>query len=390
MIVMRHLLNAAAGLCAALMLGGATAPEAIKIGAFLDVTGPAAMLGDPEAKTLKLYVDQINRGGGVLGRPIRLILHDTAGNTDQAVTLVKHLVEIDKVHLLIGGSTTTETVAAAKLADAAKTPMISLAAGFAIFQPMQKWVFATPHSDTMAIHRVLNELQKRGMHRIAMIGGSSLFDESCRGSLQSLAREHAVTIVVDERYGGFAPIMTHAIPQLVRIQHTPGVQAIVACGFGAPANTMLANYAALGMQDIPLYFTHGVGSHRFIDIASGAANGVRLPVTAVVVADQLGSEDPQKPIALAYRAAYLNAYEEAVSTFGGHAYDALMIAVDAIMRARTTDADKLRDAIESTRDFVGLSGTFNMSPTDHVGLTMESLKMVEIRDNHWQLLKWAY
>ncbi len=71
---------AAAG-CVAI---GAQAQEAIRIGAFLSVTGPAAFLGDPELKTLQMYVERINAEGGVLGRKLQLVSYDDAGDAEKA------------------------------------------------------------------------------------------------------------------------------------------------------------------------------------------------------------------------------------------------------------------------------------------------------------------
>ena len=110
----------------------------------------------------------------------------------------------------------------------------------------------------------------------------------------------------------------------------------------------------------------------FIDGSGGAAEGVRLPVAAVLVAEQLPGNHPQKKVALDYIKAYKGKYNEDISTFGGHAYDGLMLALEAVKRAGGTDKAKVRDEIEKTKNFVGADGIFNMSPTDHMGLTLES------------------
>ena len=86
--------------------------DPIKIGAFLAVTGPASFLGDPELKTLQMYVEEINAKGGVKGRKLELIHYDTGGNAKDAVSFVKRLIKSDNVDLLIGGTTTGDTMAA--------------------------------------------------------------------------------------------------------------------------------------------------------------------------------------------------------------------------------------------------------------------------------------
>ncbi|MEJ0069134.1 MAG: ABC transporter substrate-binding protein [Pseudomonadota bacterium] len=146
------------------------------------------------------------------------------------------------------------------------------------------------------------------------------------------------------------------------------------------------NYKQLGMESIPLYFNHGRRLAAIHRRRRRRGRGVRVPVAALVVAEQLPDGDPQKPLALAYQKAYRDAYKEPISTFGGHAYDSLIIAIEAIKRAGGPDHAKMRDEIEKTKGFNGIDGIFNMSPTDHLGLTLESFKMVEVRNNGWKLL----
>jgi branched-chain amino acid transport system substrate-binding protein len=145
------------------------------------------------------------------------------------------------------------------------------------------------------------------------------------------------------------------------------------------------NFAQLGLE-ARLYHNHGSCSKQFVEGAGEAAEGVRLPCAALLVADQLPPEDPQREVALAYIEAYRQAYGEDVSTFGGHAYDGLMLLVNAIERAGTTDRAAVRDAIEATKHFVGVDGIFDMSPEDHMGLGLESFKMLEVSGGTWTYL----
>jgi branched-chain amino acid transport system substrate-binding protein len=134
---------------------------------------------------------------------------------------------------------------------------------------------------------------------------------------------------------------------------------------------------------LPLYQSHGVADDDFIKIAGPAAEGVRLPTGAVLIGDQLPAGHPQKDVVTGYRKAYGDTYKENVSSFGAYAYDGLMIAVDAIKRAGSTDPAKVRDAIEQTKNFVGTTGVFNMSSTDHMGLDLKAFTLVEIKNGTW-------
>jgi branched-chain amino acid transport system substrate-binding protein len=355
------------------------AQEPIRIGTFLSVTGGAAFLGDPEQKTLEMYVEKLNAAGGVLGRKLQLISYDSAGDADKARTFAKRLIEQDKVDVIVGGSTTGETMAVVPLVEAAGMPFISLAGAIVITDPVKKWVFKTPHTDRMACERIFLDLRSRGLERVALISGAGGFDKSMRAECLKVAPTYRIQIVADEAYGAGDTDMT---AQLTKIKNTPGVQAVLNAGFGSGPAIVTKNFRQLGMK-MPLYQSHGVASKEFIKLAGDAAEGVRLPAAAVLAADQLAAGDPQRAVSVAYKRDYETRYKQEISTFGGHAHDGLMIAVDAIRRAGTTDKAKVRDAIEATRRFVGTGGVVNMSPTDHMGLDLTHFRMLEVKKGTW-------
>jgi branched-chain amino acid transport system substrate-binding protein len=379
--LVRTLLGAAALSLVAATASAETAP--IRLGSFLSVTGPAAFLGEPEEKTLKLYVDTINKAGGVLGRKLELVIYDDAGESDKARTFAKRLIDQDKVDVIVGGTTTGTTMAVVPLVEQAGVPFVSLAGAVVIVEPVKKWVFKTPHTDRMACEKIFTDMKARGISRIALISGAGGFDRSMRQECLAVAPKHGIVVAADESYGAKDSDMT---VQLTKIKNTPGIAAVVNPGFGQGPAIVTKNFRQLGMT-MPLYQSHGVASKEFIKLAGEAAEGVRLPAAALLVAELLPNGDPQKPVVLAYKKAYETAYRSDVSTFGGHAYDGLMIVVEAIKRAKSTDKAKIRDAIEATKGYVGTGGIVNMSPTDHMGLDLSAFRMLEVRKGTWSLVK---
>ena len=361
----------------------AHAQQPIKIGSFLSVTGPAAFLGDPEQKTLELYVEKINGAGGVLGRRLQLIAYDSGGNAEKARTFVKRLIEEDKVDAIVGGSTTGETMAVIPLVEQAGVPFISLAGAVVIVEPVKKWVFKTPHTDRMACEKIFVDMKARNITKIGLISGSGGFDKSMRAQCMQVAGKYGIEIVADETYGAKDSDMT---AQLTKMRQNAQIQAVLNAGFGAGPAIVTKNFRQIGMT-VPLYQSHGVASKKYIELSGGAANGVRLPAAALLVADALPFNDPQKKVVLAYKHDYQSRYHQDVSTFGGHAYDGLYLVVDAMKKARSTDKAKVRDAIESTRGWMGVDGEFNMSPTDHMGLDLSAFRMLEIKNGDWTLAK---
>ena len=358
------------------------AAQPIKIGAFLSVTGPAAFLGDPEQKTLELYVEKLNAAGGLLGRKVELVAYDSAGDAEKARGFVKRLIEQDKVDVLVGGSTTGETMAAVPLAEAAGVPFISLAGAVVIIEPVKKWVFKTPHTDRMACEKIFVDMRARGLKRAALISGAGGFDRSMRAECLKVAGKHGVEIAADETYGAGDTDMT---AQLSKIK-AAGVQAVLNAGFGQGPAIVTKNYRQLGLA-LPLYQSHGVASKQYVSLSGDAAEGVRLPAAALLVADTLPDADPQKKVVVSYKRDYESRFKQEVSTFGGHAYDGLMLAVEAMRRAGSTDKAKVRDALEATRGYVGTGGVVNMSSQDHMGLDLTAFRMLEVRKGDWALVK---
>ena len=369
----------------ALWIAGATgqASAQVKVGAVLSITGPASFLGDPEKKTLEIYVDDINAKGGVNGQKLQLVAYDDGADANAARTFATRLVEEDKVVAMVGGTTTGATLAMIPLFEEAQIPFISLAGAIQIIEPVRKWVFKTPHTDKMACEKIFADLKQRNLTTVALISGTDAFGKSMRDQCVAVAPKAGITVAHEEAYGPRDSDMT---PQLTNIKAKTGVQAVINPGFGQGPAIVTRNYRQLGIT-LPFYQSHGVASKQFIDLAGPAADGVRLPAAALLVAEKLPDSDPQKSVVVAYTRTYQQKTGQPISTFGGHAYDGLMIFVEAAKRAGSFDKAKVRDEIEKTKNFIGTGGVVNMSPTDHLGLDLSAFRMLEIKGGDWTLVQ---
>ncbi|MBL0372136.1 ABC transporter substrate-binding protein [Rhizobium sp. KVB221] len=369
----------------AVMLGFAAPAFAdIKIGATLSETGPASFLGDPEAKTLKMLVDELNAKGGVLGEKIELIVYDDGGDPNKARTFATRLIEDDEVVAVIGGTTTGTSMAIIPVVEDAEIPFISLAGAIEIIDPVKPFTFKTPHTDRMACAKIFEDMKKQGYTKIGMISGSDGFGASMHKQCLKIVGDYGIEVLADETYGPTDADMT---PQLTNIKGNAAIQAILNPGFGQGPAIVTRNYAQLAIK-LPLYQSHGVASDSFIELAGpAAAEGIRLPGTALLVASLLPDSDPQRSVVVAYKEAYEKATGKPVSTFGGYGHDAFRILVDALNRAGKADPAAIRDAIESTSKLVGTTGTVTMSPEDHLGLDLTAFRMLEIRDGKWKIVE---
>lgn len=352
----------------------------IRIGASLSATGPAAFLGDPQVKTLEMLVEELNAKGGINGEEVTLIHYDDGGDPNKARTFATRLIEDDEVVAIIGGTTTGATMSILSVAEDAEIPFISLAGAIEIIDPVRPFTFKTPHTDRMACQKIFEDIQARGFTNVAMISGTDGFGASMQAQCKAVIGDYGLTLVADESYNPTDADMT---AQLTKIRNTEGVEALVNPGFGQGPSIVTRNYAQLGLE-IPFYQSHGVASNGFIDLAGAdAAEGVRLPGTALLVADILPEGDAQRAVAVAYKTAFEEATSTPVSTFGGYAHDAFLILTDAIARAGSSEPQAIRDAIEATTGLVGTTGTYTFTPEDHLGLDLSAFRMLEIRDGAW-------
>jgi len=354
----------------------------LKIGAYLSVTGPAAYLGSGAMKTVEMYIDSINAAGGIDGRKLELVRYDDESDPARANTLVKRLLDNDNVQVLIGGSTTGTTMSAAPLVERAGVPMLSLAGGTVIIDPVKKFVFKMNQTDAMAITRLYEHMLKNKITTIGVVAGTDAFGRACLGAAQKLAPEKGVKIVREESFNVKDTDMT---AQLTNLRQAAGVQAILNCGFGEPAVILTKNYRQLGIT-LPHYGTHALASDAFVKLAGAAAEDMVMTNGPILVWDQLPANDPLQGVVQAYVKAYQAKYGEAPSYFAGNAHDAMLAIREAVQRAGGVEPGKLRDAI-AVSNFNGVTGPFRMTETDHVGLTAASLRIVQVKGGRWKLVE---
>ena len=357
--------------------------EPIKIGAIVSLTGTYAGLGDPEKKTIEMEVARINEAGGINGRPVEVIFEDDATDEAKAVTAATRLIDQDGVIALIGATGSGQTMAVRGEVDRAKIPQVSLAGATAITKIFDPLVFATPWSNTIVAPFTLEALKKAGLTKVGLITDSGGFGKDGREVVKAEAAKQGIDIVSDQT---FNPGDTDMTAQLTKIKNS-GAQVLLMWTAGAEAATIVKSADQLGL-DMPVYGSHGNARKELIDGAGPAAEGFRFAAGKILVPAAYGVDTDAYKVATDFVTRYKAAYGDAPSTFAGHAYDALYLITEAASRVQgdLTPA-ALRDEIEKTNGFVGIGGTFTMSPTDHNGLSVNDLTMYEVKDGTWQTVK---
>ena len=361
-------------------LASASAADPIKIGAIFGVTGPAAYLGAPEEKTVRMLVDDINKKGGILGRQVQLIVKDSGANPEKAISFAKQLIDEESVVAIIGPTTSGESMAIKDICDKAGMPLVSCASSEAIVNPVSKYVFKTPQKDNFIVEWIYGTMNKMGISKIGVIAANTGFGNGGKAQLDKYAAKYGITIAIAEVYDSNATDLSALLTKV----NAAGVQAVVNWSI-EPAQAIVAkNMRQLKMPQ-QLFQSHGFGNIRYVEAAGEAAEGIIFPCGRLIIAGELPDSNPQKKLLLKYAADYKANFKEDVSTFGGHAYDALTILKAAIESAKSTDADAIAQALEGIRNLSGTAGIFNLSAEDHNGLQMDSIVMVTVKNGKFVL-----
>jgi branched-chain amino acid transport system substrate-binding protein len=324
-----------------------------------------------------MLAQELNARGGVEGQPIALVVKDSQGSPEKAVSFAKQLIEEEKVVAIIGPTTSGETMAIKGIAEEGKTLLLSCAAAEVIVQPVAAHVFKVAPKDRFAAEMIFHDLKAKGLTRVGVVSSNTGFGKAGKEQLEKLAGEHGIQIAVNEVYDKGASDLTAEATKL----KAANVQAIVNWSVEPAQSIVIKNVRQLGLT-VPIYQSHGFANLQYARAAGAAAEGVIFPAGRLVVAGSLPEGHPQRAVLEGYKKAYEARFKDDVSTFGGHAYDAFTLLVRALREAGG-DREKLRAAIEGTKGFVGTGGVFNFSPADHNGLGIDAFELVTVKDGRF-------
>ncbi len=364
----------------------------IKIGAFFALSGPAAHIGTPTKLVAEMAVSEINKKGGINGRPIQLVVGDTEGEPTKAIMTAKRFIEVEKVSAIIGPTRTGTGMAVKKIIEQAQIPTFMTVGGDPVIMSgvhggknlgTAHWIFKSPQRSSTAVAKVYEYLKAKGVKKIALLTASDGFGKDGKRWLTKSAGDFGLSIVMDET---FNPADTDMSTQLTKIRNSDA--EVIICWTIGPAGSIVAKNAAQLGIDKPLFQCHGLPGPDYIELAGEASEGNLMPSTKLMAPTQLLDSDPQKPVIAEFVRLYNDEYglnkEFPINTHSGYAWDALMIVADAMEKVGT-DPEKLRSAIETTQNHVGVSGVYNLSPDDHNGLNTDSMIIVKIENGNWVL-----
>ncbi len=356
-----------------------------KLGAVLELSGPASIWGGPQRNSIVMLAEEINAKGGVKGTPIELVVYDNESKETNSLVLAKRLVEQDGVLGIIGAGTTPTTMPMIPYVTQQEVPLISMGSSDRIINPPneRRWVFKTPNNTSDVVAKMLGFLKGRQLTRVAFLSVNNAYGDTGRAEFEKQAPKAGVEVVAWEKFGATDKDMK---PQLTKVRSL-GPKAIVVWAIPPAASIVAKSAAELGLPgEVQMVHDHGAGSSpAFIQLAAGAAEGTVLVTAKLPVADQLPPTDPQRPLLLAYAKAYEEKYGQPASAIGGMAYDALLLFAKAL-ETSGAHRGRLRDALEATRALVGITGIFTMSPEDHNGLSVKDLEVARVKGGRQVLI----
>jgi branched-chain amino acid transport system substrate-binding protein len=371
-----------------LIASSVLAADTIKLGAFFDLSGRAAFIGTPTKLVAEMVVEKINSAGGINGKMLEMEVGDTEANPAKAASIAKKFIYKDKVVAIVGPTMTDTGMNVKRIAEQGNIPIFMTVGGDPVIMGGKfgsfEWVFKSPQRSSIAVERLFTYLKEKGLTRVALLSAADGFGKDGARWMQKLAPKYGIEILGEESFGTRDTDMTAQLTKVKNLQP----QALITWTIGPAGAIVAKNKVQLGI-DLPLFQCHGLPDPKYIELAGTASEGDRMPSTKLMVADALPDSDPQKAVILDFIKLYKEkGYDKQfpINTHSGYAWDAIMIVANAIKKVGTEPA-ALRQEIENTKNYVGVSGIYNISAEDHNGLGVDSMVIVQVKDGKFVLAK---
>lgn len=373
----------ATAMAVGLVVASPAAQAQIKVGAIVSISGPGAAMGLGYKGAFDFFPSEIG------GQHVEYIVRDDATDASTAFTIAQKMISEDHIDAFIGPSLAASDASVAPLANQARVPMIAMAP-YEYDPAKQTYTFSDAQPLPLMVSKVFSYMQAHGVKRIGYIGFSDGWGDQVLTATRQWSQADGMTILGDERYARTDTSVEAQALKLISLRP----DAIM---MGTSATQAALPVVALRHRGFKggLYSNHGIVSPAFIKVGGAAVEGVIAVTSPVVVYDQLPDENVVKPVAAAFMADYTKQFgPQSVNPFAGYSYDAMLLLKAAIPTALKagqpgTDAFRagLRDALETIHGLVGVSGVYDMSPTNHNGQDDRAAVLVEVKDGAWRAIQ---
>ena len=361
--------------------------ESYKVGVIAPISGPGSAMGKYFTQAIEIETKYLNEGGGVNGIPLKLFIEDDQSNPSVALVATKKQIESGVVCIL-GSVLTNNVLAMIPEIEKEHVPDLAAGAGRQIIDPLRKWVFKIPHTDTK-VNAVMLKFVKENLKKkkITVLFQDDAYGMSGAKQMKEQAPKFGISVVSEE---SFHASDTNMVPQLTKISRTDA-EAILIHSFIGPGAIIAKNAYQVGLK-IPLVYSTGAVSETLIQVAGTAAEGSYFVGVKPTIGEYLPQDDPQKFYYDRFQKR-LKAENIKFDTFQGNGHDAANLLAYALkwVPAGTTDTQAIREGIgkglEQVKNLPFLNATYTFTPEDHDGAMAESLVMVQVKGGKFILLK---
>ena len=323
--------------------GGVAAQNTIKIGVITDRVGPAKPYAEPVTQGALFAVKELNARGGILGRQIELMVEDDQGKPDVSASMARKLVD-NGAAFILSMSLTQATQQSQTVSMETKTPhMTPSNSGDTLTTQVQNpYFWQTGPLGSTQIATLLAYARAQNLKRVALVTDNSDLGQLINKFFKAGLERNNIQIAIEEVVPRGA---TTAEPQMQKIR-AANPDAIFMAGVLTPENTLLLRaYRQLGLK-MPVLANYNLSVPQYLSVAKGLLDGVTF----------VDAFDPAKPEVKRFIDAYKKDTGSDPWNLHGYGYDGIMMVADAIRRAGGPDKEKIREAMQATRGYVGVMG----------------------------------
>jgi branched-chain amino acid transport system substrate-binding protein len=368
--------------------GALAESEPYKIGVNLSLTGPLAQLMAFIKNGLVLEQERVNAQGGIDGHPLELIFEDSGMDITKMANIHRKFARNKEIKAIIGPLFSTATPTLTPIAEREKIPEIVLCPMSPVErQRKPNWAFYIAHGDPIVADRVIDLAKARGHKKIFVFHDQDPTYIGIANNMKKFGQKQGIEVFITKET--FHTTDTDVTPQILKFKdQLKNYDALFIDTNGATGSIVMRNLLTQEIR-MPVMAPHGWGFGFTLALGKEAVEGVELVSGKACVTYELEDSDPQKAVIADFdkrmKARWNGMPAEQLS---GHSYDAIWILYHAFKRAgENPTRAQLRDAIEKTKNFVGVTGIYTYTPTDHEGLTKKALAFIRIQNNQFTRIK---
>jgi branched-chain amino acid transport system substrate-binding protein len=350
---------------------GAGSDDEIRIGVNYELSGGVATYGQSSVDGIELAIKQVNEAGGIDGKKITLIKYDNKSEPQEATTLANKLIEQDKVVAILGPATSGSFMSQIPVAEKSKVPVASGSATAdevtvdesGVKEYAFRICFNDSYQGTGMATYALNNLSKT--KAVIIMDNSSDYGKGLAENFEKTFTEGGGTIVAKESFvkgdTDFNAILTSIRSEDFDVIFLPG--------YYEEAGLIIKQARDLGI-DIPILGADGFDSPDLVKLAGEDA------LNDIYFSNHYSSLD-EDPLVVQFIEDFNEEYGREPDAFNALGYDLAMFVVDGLKRAGKVDREALKDALASTEDFAGVTGSFSIDENHN---PVKAIVVINLKD----------